>query len=100
MSHSTFDDFLNHLNLPDATCEQVHPVVDQFLDEIDLDNPDWTGDLPDWMEQASACLTTELTDLFGPPPTDPDDLQGYLWSVVRMSWLFYRRYHDGEPFNT
>ena len=100
MSHSAFDEFVEQLDLPQANCDQVHPSVEQFLAAIDPSDPDWVGHFSDWMDQANSCLTNEILDTIGEPPEDPDDLQNYLWSLIRISWLFYRKYNDGEPFNT
>ena len=100
MSHSAFDDFVEQLELPQANCDQIHPSVEQFVAGIDPSDPDWVGHFSDWMDQADSCLTNEVLDTIGEPPDDPDDLQNYLWSLIRISWLFYRKYNDGEPFNT
>ncbi|GEM_PF-1113167 len=100
MSDGTFDDFIKKLDMPEASCEDVHPIVEAFVESVDPSDEDWPGDFGDWMEQANACLASELLDTLGEPPEDPDDLQAHLWSIIRMSWLFYRKYHSGEPFNT
>ncbi len=95
-----FSEFIQHLDLPEATCDQVHPTVEAFLDNVDPADPDWSGEFSDWMVQANSCLTSEIQDVVGPPPTDPDELDTYLWTVIRLSWIFYQKYHDGKPFNS
>ncbi len=95
-----FGSYIDHLDMPGATCEQVHPVVEAFVGSVNPDDPKWPGTLSDWMEQANSCLTTEILATLGDLPTDPDESEDYLWSVVRLSWLFYRKYHDGKPFDT
>ncbi len=100
LSDSAFDDFLKRLDLPEATCEQVHPTVEQFMEEIDPENPDWSGNFSDWMDQANSCLMNELMETLGDPPADPDEAQSYLWTTIRISWLFYRKFHDGAPFDS
>ncbi len=100
LADNAFDDYMDRLDLPEATCDQVHPVVEEFMQGIDPVNPAWMGTFSDWMEQANSCLTQELLDVLGDPPTDPDELQSHLWTIIRVSWLFYRKYHDGAPFNS
>lgn len=95
-----YDEFIEKLDLPEATCDQVHPIVEAFMEDIDPADPDWPGDLSDWMEQANTCLTTEIMDNLGNPPEDPDEAEDYVWSVIRLSWLFYRKFHDGKPFDS
>ncbi|MHB8625432.1 MAG: hypothetical protein ACYDBJ_20555 [Aggregatilineales bacterium] len=98
--NSAFDEFLDKLELPETTCDQVHPIVEDFISNIDPGDPEWPGQFSDWMDQANSCLTNELLDVIGEPPEDPDDLQSYLWGMIRISWLFYQKFHDGAPFDT
>jgi|SRR5579859_4810364 len=100
MSPNAFDDFLNKLNLPKASCDQVHPVVERFMAAINPGDSTWSAQFSDWMDQANSCLTNEFLDVIGEPPEDSDDLQAYVWSLIRISWIFYREFNDGEPFNT
>lgn len=100
MSDSAFDDYMEKLDLPEVNCDQVHPVVEQFMEKIDPSDPVWMGTFSDWMEQANSCLTHELLDVLGEPPEDPEEMQSHIWSVIRISWLFYRKYHDGAPFDS
>ena len=99
-STSAFDDFLDDLELPETECDQVHPLVEHFVGAIDLTNPSWGGTLSDWMEQANSCLSHEIIQTLGESPADPDEFSQYMWTAIRMSWLFYRKFNNGEPFNT
>lgn len=99
-SADAFDDFFDDLDLPETDCEQVHPLVEQFVATLDFSNEDWGGSLSDWMEQANSCLTNEIVETLGEPPQDPEAFSQYLWSAIRISWLFYGKFHSGAPFNT
>jgi len=99
-SASAFDDFLDDLDLPETECEQVHPLVERFVGAIDFTDLAWGGTLSDWMEQANSCLTNEIVETLGEPPTDSDEFSQYMWTAIRIAWLFYRKFNSGEPFNT
>jgi len=99
-STSAFDDFFDKLDLPETDCDQVHPLVERFVGAIDFTNEAWGGTLSDWMEQANSCLTNEIVETLGEPPEDPDEFSQYMYTAIRISWLFYRKFNSGEPFNT
>ncbi len=100
MASDAFDDFMDRLDLPETSCDQVHPIVERFMAGIDVTDPVWLDTFSEWMEQANSCLTNEILDVLGELPTDPDELQNHIWMIVRMSWIFYRKFHDGAPFDT
>ncbi|MDX2161589.1 MAG: hypothetical protein SF162_09710 [bacterium] len=97
-----FEDLANQTLDHGSSCEQVHPVVERWYERLVEGEPPSVHDR-DSVQQAMACLTTELLNTLPDPMYDlltemfdEDDLATWTEFVLMIGRAFERSLHNGE----
>ncbi len=95
-----FEDLADRQLEAGASCEQVHPVVERWFEQLMAHDPPVSRPS---VEQALACLTTEILnsapdEIFQQlmEAMTEDELAGFVEQVLRIGQAFERSLHNGE----
>jgi hypothetical protein len=95
-----FEDLANR-ELPDGSaCEQVHPIVEEWFHQLMAQEPPTSRPS---VEQATACLTTEVINTFPDDvyealleQFDEDEVAAWVEQILRIGRAFEASLRDGK----